>query len=714
MTARMDLDRRLARWFADEAPDRAPDHLLEDALRVVELTTQRPAGRGGPLAGVIAAWRGLTPTRRLVLTTIFIAATFAAGAAAALLLRPPDASGPGLVLVRYQDAGDPAAGVVILEHRAATTRELLRLDAGALGGVWDGRTASLGPTGLIALGLGVGAVADGQVVIVDLRGDATPRRLDSSGGGWSWAPDGRRIATDDAGILVFDVGTGEFFRTPVEWSLVRTGGSLVWASDGSGFISDPGIETIGVVRLDGTFVAGRAPRFDPGVGPRRIRGDGTVLRCHATLDDQCGPDDRSLVAIGGSAAQVWTIDDLPVAIADYAWTAEGGIWVLTQTTAPGPRTVSLLRVEPDGTESVTASFTAGSVDPDPAGFCSAARFEAMTRDDTRLVIRTTGDGCAEGGMFVMDVATLDMIAIEGTVAGWLAPSDLERPRQSLRPDLAAPSAILGYWGRALKGHGSEFVSEPQWLSIMPSRARIDMGSGPLHDFSLSAIGGEALRFTTPLNDSLECPTGPSATYEWRVDGSGLTLFASDEACADRRALLEGTFERALPFGSGSTVTVEEGQTYLVPPFALRFTVPTVGGTIVAERDESSIGLRTDTGRGYWVLEQAEHESPGDGLTGAMAAVEVAFDVPVWTPTTVAGAPAVTGTLDSRSDSRPQTSLWLGDMRSGSVLPDGARVTLFEGPRGIVYSIVAWTADGATTDASAWADSLSASIAFASD
>jgi hypothetical protein len=714
MTTRTDLDRRLARWFTDEAPERAPDRLIDDVLRVVELTSQRPARRAGPMAGAVTFWRDLTPSRRLLLVATMIVATFAAGAAAALLLRPPDAPGPGLILVRYHDPGDPSAGVVVLEHQAAATRELLRLDASALGGVWNGYAASLGPTGFLALG--IGAAPDDQVAILDVRGEDAVRRLDTVGDSWSWAPDGRRIATtDDGGILVFDVASGEISRVMADESLVRLDDGLVWASDGSGFIADPGIETLGVERLDGTFVPGRVPRFDPGVGPRRIRGDGTLLRCHATHDSPCDPESRSLNAIGGSAAQIWSSDDLPIRIADFAWTTEGGIWVLTETVGPGPRTVSLLRVDPDGTESVTTSFPAGRPLPAEQGICVAAQFEAMAPDDSRLVIRTTGDDCTEGGLYVLDVATLQMVAIEGIVAGWLDPEDLERPGQSLLPDREAPSAMLGYWGRMVASEGPDTTDRPAWLSIRPSRARVDLGVDWLHDFSLNAIDDATVRLTTPSRDSLGCGTQPSATYRWRTSVTGLSLSAVDDACAARRALLEGTFERALAYSGSSTVTMEPGQTYYVPPFAVRITVPSSGRTIVAERDWSSVGFRTDTGSGHWVLEQAMFAGAEDSLADAMSAVEAAFDDPGWTSTTVAGAPAVTGTLHvEASEGRGRTSLWLEDMRVGSVLQDGARVTLVQSDRGDIYSIVAWAEGPSTTEVWAWADALTGSIDFASE
>ena len=41
MTAYPDLERRVADLFADEAPQRAPEWLLSDALATIELTSQR-------------------------------------------------------------------------------------------------------------------------------------------------------------------------------------------------------------------------------------------------------------------------------------------------------------------------------------------------------------------------------------------------------------------------------------------------------------------------------------------------------------------------------------------------------------------------------------------------------------------------------------------------------------------------------------------------
>lgn len=443
MTTGIDVDRRLTAWMADEAPGRAPDRLLEDALEVVGLTTQRPGRSARPLGDPMAAWRALTPTRRLLLAAALTLGAFAAAAAGALLLRSPDDPSPGLVLVRALDGADRSSGVVVLEQRGGSTRELARFDATALGGTWNG-VASLGPSGRLALGIGVGSGR--RLAIVDLRGVEEPRHLDAVGSGASWAPDGVRIATtDDEGALVVDLVTGASTRLSGEASIVGFDRDVVWAADGGGLLADPGIESIGVLRLDGTFVDGHVPRHDSGMGPRRIRADGTYLRCAATHDQQCVADDLTLMALGDEIADVWRHDDPSISIADFAWAANGGIWVLTEPrrasgapspAVPWPRTLTLLRVEDDGTESVTATFSVGAEDQG-SPYCPAGEFAAMAPDDSRIAIWFPQGLCPGGGSYGRDVAYLldvdarTTVEVDGIAAGWLSPDDLTRPRQPL-------------------------------------------------------------------------------------------------------------------------------------------------------------------------------------------------------------------------------------------------------------------------------------------
>jgi hypothetical protein len=699
----LDLDRRLAGWFADTVPMRAPDRLLGDVLDVVDRTSQRAPLDAGPLGRVLAGWRARGRVGRLALVGLVLVALSGAAVAGALLLRALEDHSPALVLVRYRVPEEPAAGVVVLEQRGDVLRQVAQLDTVGLDGIWDGREATLGPTGLLALG--VQGDAGEHLVIVDPRGRVEPRRLDRLGTPVTWAPDGTRIGGgDETGLFVYDLSTGELVRSSIDDPLVTLDGGIVWAADGSGFLSDPGVETIGVVRLDGTFVPGRVPRFDPGLGPRRVRADGTLLRCRVTSDSHCEPGDRSLLAVGGPPTPIWTTDDPTLRISDFAWSEEGGMWILTAT-GDGPSTALVLRhVDPQGTESVVAAFAVPEPE-DPAGSCPPGRFVAMAPDDSSLVVTL---GCTEPELRLVDVAAGTSTPIEGVVAGWRTGEDDELPY--LAAPKPVPEAVRGDWGGRPQTVSGGRLGEPRWLTITPTRLLVRLPEGASYEATLGLDAEDRIE-VRPATGDTGCPDDAPAIYDWEVSGRDLTLAAIADVCADRRALLEGTYERALPLAGNSEPVAEAGTTYYLAAFGVRVTIPTEGRTTVWSREPEAVQLATEGA--HWVFERAPLLDAAGGLTGAEAGLVPGTALTDVISTTVTGRPALTGTLVLTGASVVHTSSIWGGEGGGFTLREGSRVTLIEGPDGAIYSVVAWS-ERPSPQARAWGDALTASLSFDAD
>ena len=103
MNADMDVERRLERWFAEEAPSRSPDRVLAAAMDRVAVLPQRRsiADRFGQ------SWDAWTVRRRLLLVALTVVVIAGAAAVGAFLLRSNDPAHvrPELVLVRRQEIG---------------------------------------------------------------------------------------------------------------------------------------------------------------------------------------------------------------------------------------------------------------------------------------------------------------------------------------------------------------------------------------------------------------------------------------------------------------------------------------------------------------------------------------------------------------------------------------------------------------------------------
>lgn len=710
MTTHRDLDGRLATWFAEEAPERAPDRLLEDSLGVVGLTTQRPARRATPVGRAVTAWRALSTGRRALLAAAALVALTGVVAAGALRLQEPPAPIPGLVTVRQADANDLDRGIVVLLDDGLSTRELARIDAGALGGRWNGWTAAIGRTGLLALG--ITGTPDDRVAVVDLRRPSVVRATDLPAYGAAWSPDGERVAVvDDRRLLTYDAGEGEYRQVPFPagTSPMNDGYGPVWTTDGIVVIR--GDSTIGVVRPDGSSGPLVSGVGGSGLGPRRVASDGSVVRCPETVGGPCSEGGRNVTTISDAGQETYTADDPTIGIVDVSWAIDGGLWLLTETVAPGPRTLTLVRVATGGSPTTTAlELEAGADDPDPGTYCQGGHFGGLAPDDSRIVVVTMLDGCIGGATYLVDPASGSATVIDGVPAGWLDPDALARERLAAAPAPDAPDDVRGAWGRGFGGRDDLDVPEgPQRLEIGRGIASVVVGSvqfgfvvSGLGDDQLSVVGGDA---------PLDCRDDGPGTYRWHVGADSLSLTARDESCAARQALLEGTFERALPLAGNVEPAVTPGATYLWPEFGLRVTAPPDPVTTVWTRDGSKLELATADG-GLWALERAPDTLSGGGIDAAIEARAELIRLVGRTETTVAGRPAITGGVTILAARGDPTSFWDANEGPGFPIREGQRVTIFEGLHGELYALVEETRQ--RPDLKAWADGLTSSIDFTGD
>ena len=586
MNSAASVERRIAEMLAEEAFARAPEGTLAAVLERVDDVPQRRR-----------SWPTSRPSvSRLDVRTRWIiglaAALLVAGlvVAGALLLRPPEPlrDGSSLVIIERQaftEGAPPTTVAVLAVAPDGSERTLMSIQPDQLDGAYSEWYAGLTADGYLIVptmtagGSSIPAVLDlrdpgAQAVIPDAEG-AMPKV----------GPDGRlAMSQNDGRIAIFDPATAATtWIQPGAIGMLERDFGPVWTVDGGLMTRDvPSISTgsVDLVELDLRTMA-RSPGARPyyaGLGARRVDATGRLLRCDVATDDDCeGP--VTLRAVGDRVLPVvWTQDDPAIRVADFAWAIDGGIWLLTETVADGPRTVALLHIDTAGERTVITTFPGSADDPDPGAYSKAARFAALSTDDARIVVEVTGQPYPE--LWSVDPRAERSTRLpDGIVAGWLAPTSLTRPRPAVQRQPDLPADLRGVWVRddVVVEFRRRVILFKAGGSVGPDVSATVNASGALEIVGRSGRCGAAL-----------------ATYRWSVDVSGLRLEAGDEPCAERKAFLEGSFERAFSYpDTGSAVTVS-GATYVAAVFErpFRITMPFDRSTVVDSNVPARIGLST--------------------------------------------------------------------------------------------------------------------------
>ena len=433
MTEALDFERQLDEWFAGEAPGRAPERILTTALERVGTTGQR-----GPIwtrlrTGIVrAGWR-----QAVVLALVVVATVLAAVLVAGALRRdpPPAIHDPDLVVLRE--------GHIVVIAKDGMERELGVLTDETLGS--DVRliiSAMVSPDGHLL----VNRIKDDQtagLIIFDLRHlDARPMEPDVQGFRYGFAPNGTLGIVTNDGIATVDPPSGRSRSTmlpgaagnPVHRPLTPDG-LLTWAMDGRAIIAETGrlmidtegkvtTPTLGRLDFDGTFTAGTVPAYDDGIRTRRIGPDGEVLRCRREADIACYFLPGELFAVTAEyAPSIWTNPDPTMRLVDFSWATDGGLWLLLETAATGPRSVSLVHVSPTLESRTIASFPAEGWDGDRGAYVASAYFEAIAPDDSRLVV-AINEPSVRRVPYIIDPSNGRTTRIDLEIAGWSQPGVL--------------------------------------------------------------------------------------------------------------------------------------------------------------------------------------------------------------------------------------------------------------------------------------------------
>jgi hypothetical protein len=743
MNAEFDLDRQLASWFASDAPPRAPDRVLAVALERVERTGQRRRIRPGLRVG----WSSLTPTRRLALAVGLLVAVLAGALLAGALFRTPPGDPPATLVVTRPDGPLPADGITVVAIAPdGAERTLAHFGSDQLDGTFSGWPAptTMSGDGYLAISTLVASGAS-IVQVADLRDSAAPVQIpDAEGWAGYWGPTGRLALTqNDGSIAIFDPATGRTDRVLVppgvrvlefpglRWS--ETGGVLAQDDDIASNPTNVGYRgLLGEIRLDGAFEPGPVPEVEDGVGPRRTRPSGERLRCNVLEETTCDSDD-TLMSIGDGVDEVWTETDPDLRIADYAWTRDGdGLWALLESVGAGPRQVFLERISlPDGERTRIAAFAAGADDPDPGAWITAGSFAGIAPDDSRIVIVTYGDPETDGGSYIVDTEDGSVAGLDGQVAGWLREDTLTRSRPSVERVVPAPDELRGEWVANLVDDVGPVRAGTRRLTIRGTSAMLDANpDDPRIAFAIGSVGRDRVRLTQ-RSAMGRCSVDGAGTYAWSTDGDGvLRLTVVEDSCAERRALFGRSFLPALPYPDTSGAPAPTGRRLVVPELGtLSIVVPSEGQPSVFRHgfggfrvsrtaddplDATVTILHIERGVSDLCEGYGTEYVLGSGIRGALAQVErlstqgLRYDPE---PTTVAGRPAVTGTLTIDSDAScaydSGPNLW-SDHGTGWDFRDGDRMTIVEAPDGTTLAI---HTNGASDAGRDWADQLVASISF---
>ena len=711
------VERQLAEMLADEALIRAPEGALATVLGRVEDLPQRRR----PFVSLGPNRLQLQGRRRLLLGLVAAVLAIGIAIAGAILLPPPDPiQGSSLVILEHQpfvEGGPPLPVTVLAIGPDGTRRTIMTIQPDQLDGRYAESYGDVSVDGYLVVPVSTpGGVS--FAAVLDLRDPSAQALLpDAEGAIAKFGPDGRlAMSQNDGSYAIFDPvhATTAWMRPSGGGNLVQRDSGLVWTVDG-GFVAarggvEPGRDP---VRVD---ASGRQTDAFPhayyaGVGARRVDAAGRLLRCHRDFDDDLCEGSTSLYAVGPTgSSEVWTQSTAARRVIDFAWAVDGGVWLLTESIASGPRNVELHRVKVGVGDTVIAAFTGEPDDPDPDSYSRAARLAAFSSDDRRVVVELTGQPVAE--LWSVDTRSRRSTKLPGgVVAGWLDAATLTKPRPPVERMAELPGQLRGAW--AHDEVGLDFDRRTLTLRLgISARPPVLVRSDRPGELVLTGA------FTLP-----RCGSG--ATYGWSVDPEGLRLSSLDESCPERAALLQRSFERALGHPDTGSVPTEPGVSYVASEFGHRFRVvmPSAASTLVGSNQPEWITLFPTAGDATvtFLVPQAGPTDPCDATSHGRIRVDgeagVAAYIQTLTTVRVRSAEAVgvgheivpTVRVEPVDVARcPELDLfWLGERFGYYNVADGTRMAVVErdGPDVVILISVGSASPG--TDA--WIRDLLTSV-----
>jgi hypothetical protein len=593
MNANTPIERRIAVMLGEEALVHAPERVLETALLRVDGLAQRRS-RWARLA---ERWAAVSARRRLLLVLATLLLATGAVAAGAALLRPidPPVDPSHLILIQRPNGlpGQQGPVAVYAVDAQGSVRVLTTLDVARLGGDTGEGRASVSSDGYLSV---LVRRDDGgaRSVIVDLR-DATASTLrpDGLADDARFGPDGRlALQLNDGRIAIFDPtrGTTRWLAARSDLDMSVGGDRLTWTLTG-GLLGQSGSSSDQLVMMEavddtGSRIDGTIGVYD-GVGPRRVDRDGRWLRCQIQYASWCDETRTDLHALSASGTPVvWSEDDPTIGVADYAWAADGGLWLLMETTAQGPRTVTVHHIGFDGRDSVIATFDGAADGSDPDFHFPAGSFTGFAPDDSRMVVTIAGlDGLPASTWWLDTRSHREARLPDAAVAGWIAPTTLMEPRAPVERVVGAPDAIQGSWSDG-------FTT----VQITQAGLTLRTGTWVRPTVPVRSTGADTIVIEN-LSTIPGCSPG-DASYRWSIDRATLTLSPVDEPCVQRGENLARTFERALPESNGGdTAVADPGVTYRTTKFfePFRITIPPDMRTDVRATDEWDMDLARHDG-----------------------------------------------------------------------------------------------------------------------
>jgi hypothetical protein len=573
MNANTPIERRIAVLLGEEALVQAPERVLETALLRVDGLAQRRS----PWARLAEPWAAVSARRRLLIALAALVLATGAVAAGAALLRPPDPLVDPAILIlvqRVDGVADPATPVdVYAVDPTGASRVLMTIGHDASTGPFGDLPGSLSADGYLAV-----PTSDDRgptpPAIVDLRDPIAPfLRPDGIAVNPRFGPDGRlAMQLNDGRLAIYDParGTTRWLTPPSGLDVGLAGEGLTWTTEGRLLAQDINLTTddtlvMGSVDATGLPIDGPAIGYYDGTGSRRVDGQGRWLRCSVSDAYSCFSAPSGLRAAGALGSPVvWSNDDPTVALSDYAWAADGGLWLLLETTTVGPRSVSVHRIGTDGADTTIATFDGAPDGATSETHFSAARFAGLARDDSRIVIRASGLEGSVGPLWLLTTRSGRLAELpDGTVAGWIDPATLAKPRLATDRVPEAPEAIRGFWSDGFVG-----------LTVSRTGFTLRTGTWERATVPVRSTGDDTIAIEN-LSTIPGCSPG-DATYRWSIDGARLTLSPADEPCAQRGEILARSFERALPQSKGGDPAIADpGVTYRTTTFAepFRITIP---------------------------------------------------------------------------------------------------------------------------------------------